>query len=379
MRAPNLRAGSGRWAPLALGLVLMGVLAGLRLSPLPPAASGSAAPLPAAIDSSQAGLPRRLSETGLYAAGGGIDPRNRPFSPQYPLWTDGAAKARWIHLPDAMRIDVSDVDAWRFPIGTKLWKEFAWSGRKVETRFFWLTPTGWRYASYVWNAEQTEALLAPAAGLPRAFALAGGKQHAVPSRADCLSCHASAPSPVLGFTALQLSDDRDPLAPHAEALPAGALTLGALVAEGRLEPPRPELAAKPPRIQATDPQARAALGYLSTNCGVCHNSAGPLARLGFDLLHKVAGEGWAPEPALQTGLDAATRYAVPGVPADSTRFIAAGEPERSALFYRMASRRPASQMPPLGTVVADSAAVALVGRWIEGLASPPAAAQWSGR
>ena len=45
-------------------------------------------------------LPERLSETGLYRPGTlDVDPRNRPFAPQYPLWTDGAAKSRWIHLP----------------------------------------------------------------------------------------------------------------------------------------------------------------------------------------------------------------------------------------------------------------------------------------
>lgn len=378
----NPSATTAMLAGLALLLTLAAVGAALRADFGSSAAPARAAqPLPAAarFDTAQAGLPRRLSETGLYAAGGGIDPRNAPFSPQYPLWTDGAAKRRWIHLPAGARIDVSDVDAWRFPVGTKLWKEFAWAGRKVETRLLWRTESGWRFASYVWSADQRDALLAPAAGVAGVLALAGGKQVSIPSRADCLSCHASAPAAVLGFNALQLSDDRDPLAPHAEPLPAGALTLRRLVADGRLDPPRPELAEQPPRIQADEPVARAALGYLSTNCGACHNGAGPLARLGFDLLHKVAGEGWAPEPALETALEATTRYAVPGIPADSTRFIAAGAPARSALHYRMASRRPSSQMPPLGTVLADSAAVDLVGRWIAGLASPTAAAQWSGR
>lgn len=351
----------------ALVLAVTGALLGLRGDPGVRSARAASAPPTVTIDSSQVGLPRLLAETGLYSADGSIDPRNAPFSPQYPLWTDGAAKARWIHLPAGSRIDVGDVDAWRFPVGTKLWKEFAWEGHKVETRFFWLTPTGWRYASYVWNAEQTEARLAPAEGLPRAFALAGGKPHAVPGRADCLACHASAPSPVLGFTALQLSDDRDPLAPHAEPLPVGALTLSALVAGGRLEPERPELAARPPRIEARNATERAALGYLSANCGACHNSSGPLGRLGFDLLHKVAGEGWAPEPALATALEAPTRFAVPGIAADSTRFIAAGAPARSALHYRMGSRRAASQMPPLGSAVVDTAAVALVERWIAAL------------
>src|SRR4029079_13612579 len=38
--------------------------------------------------------PPRLSETGLYTPGqqDRIDARNRPFAPQYPLWSDGARK-----------------------------------------------------------------------------------------------------------------------------------------------------------------------------------------------------------------------------------------------------------------------------------------------
>jgi hypothetical protein len=48
--------------------------------------------------------PQRLAETGLYVSThpGVIDDRNRPFTPQYPLWSDGAAKARWIYLDPAV-------------------------------------------------------------------------------------------------------------------------------------------------------------------------------------------------------------------------------------------------------------------------------------
>src|SRR5687768_16524432 len=76
--------------------------------------------------------PALLSETGLYAGGGTseIDPRNRPFSPQYPLWTDGAAKKRWIRLPEGTAIDATNLSKWDFPIGTRFWKEFSFDGRK---------------------------------------------------------------------------------------------------------------------------------------------------------------------------------------------------------------------------------------------------------
>lgn len=325
-------------------------------------------PGPARAAAADFALPAYLSQTGLYDADGGIAAGNLPYSPQYPLWTDGAAKSRWIRLPEGARIDVADADAWQFPVGTKLWKEFAWGGRRVETRLLWLAAPGqWTYAAYVWDEAQRDAALAPAAGVPDAHEVAPGRHHSVPGRADCLACHAAAPSPVLGFAALQLSDDRDPLAPHAEPLPAGAVTLSGLVARGLLVPADPSWAATPPRIRADDPVERAALGYLAANCGACHNDTGPLARLGLSLHHRVAGDPLAPEPALASAVDAAGRWQVPGVDPDSSRVVAPGLPSHSALAHRMASRRPSSQMPPLGSVVRDDDGLDVVRRWIAGL------------
>ena len=312
--------------------------------------------------------PHRLSETGLYGADGSVDPRNRPFVPQYSLWTDGARKSRWIRLPEGAPIDVTDVNAWQFPAGTTFWKEFAWGGRKVETRMLRAAGNGeWSFAAYVWTEDQREAFLASEDGVPGVFEVAPGRRHSIPSVADCGVCHRAGGSAVLGFTALQLSDDRDPLAPHAEPLHRGAVTLRALLEEGRLDPRRHEFVARPPRIRERDPVARAVLGYLSANCGGCHNRRGPLARLGFSLLHEVTSAPDAPEATRATALGAPSRYPVGGVAADDVRIVVAGDPDRSALLRRMQSRRPTSQMPPLGTVVADTAAVELVRKWIEGL------------
>ncbi len=331
-------------------------------------APGASADGAAAARGPAAPAPQRLSETGLYLADGTVDPRNRPFTPQYPLWTDGADKERWIRLPEGKTIDVSDLDAWRFPAGTILWKEFSWKGRKVETRMLVAGAEGaWTFASYVWQEDQSDALLAPEQGIPNAYEIAPGKRHSIPGVADCGSCHLSAPSAVLGFGALQLSDDRDPLAPHAEALQAGDLTLSALVDEHRLQPPRPDLKLNPPRIREQDPVARAAQGYLSANCGACHNQRGPLARLGFGLLHDAGGAAAAPEPARATAAGFPGRFLVPGIPAEESRIVAPGAPTHSALLHRMKSRRPSTQMPPLGSVIADEQAIELVRKWIEGL------------
>ncbi len=211
-----------RWLPLTL--VLAGVVA-------------------ARADDGR-GLPQRLSDTGLSSAD------VVPFSPQYPLWSDGAAKRRWIYLPPGTSIDAARPDAWEFPRGTKLWKEFS-HGRALETRFLSRGMDGiWRFGSYVWNVDGSDATLAPAGGV-RDLPASGapGERYTIPSENDCRACHEAAPVPVLGFSALQLSPDRDPLAPHAEGSVDTNLTT--LTARGLLRNLPPDLQA--PRIAASSP------------------------------------------------------------------------------------------------------------------------------
>src|SRR5271170_5474418 len=49
--------------------------------------------------------PPTLSQTGLYSdiRRKLIAPGNETFTPQFPLWSDGAGKSRWIHLPPGTR------------------------------------------------------------------------------------------------------------------------------------------------------------------------------------------------------------------------------------------------------------------------------------
>lgn len=241
------------------------------------------------------------------------------------------------------------------------------AGRRIETRLLWQSsPGAWSFAAYVWNDAQTDAVLAPPEGLRSAAEPAPGRRHTIPSRDDCRACHDTASRPVLGFTALQLSDDRDPLAPHAEPSTDGMLTLRTLAVERLLDPMDPQLANRSPRIPG-DARTRAALGYLSANCGHCHNERSDLATVPLPLLM----------PAFATGADVAdtiaslvartTKWDLPHSEPGTTRLATAGAPEHSAIVARMQSRRPSSQMPPLGTVVVDQAGVELVSSWIAGL------------
>jgi len=311
--------------------------------------------------------PQLLSQTGLYAQPGAsrIDPRNLHYSPQYPLWSDGAEKWRWVFIPAGMKIDARATDAWDFPVGTKFWKEFAFAGRKAETRLLWkVSDRDWVFATYVWSPDQRDAALAPEEGIPGLVEIAKGKRHSIPSVLDCKLCHDSRRTEILGFTALQLSTDRDPNAPHAEPLVPGMVTLQTLADRQLLEPARPDLLRHPPRIPGDSPRTRSALGYMTTNCASCHNPEHPIASLGLMLQHASDAAAITAEPALQTALGEPSRWPIPGTKNGETVRLAPGGPARSAVLHRMRSRSPVSQMPPVGSVLVDEEAVQLFSEWI---------------
>ena len=307
-------------------------------------------------------IPHDLADTGLYAdlAAHRLADDVLAFEPQYPLWTDGATKRRWIRLPPGTSIDASDPDHLVFPVGTRLWKEFSFE-RRIETRLLRLASDGeWQFATYLWSPDEQKASLAPERGVPGAWESAPGVPYDVPGRGDCRACHVAAPQAVLGFTALQLSPDRDPLAPHARPVPADAVDLEELVQRGLVRGLPTRFVETPPRIAAATPRERAALGYLSANCGMCHSSEGALAGLGLDLSYSLA-DGAEP-PAIATTLEFPSRFRCP-TDVDPCR-ISHSTPDLGVLPRRMASRQPLSQMPPLGTRVPDAAALELVTEWI---------------
>jgi hypothetical protein len=308
--------------------------------------------------------PQTLQETGLYATAEALEvnPRHVAFSPQYPLWTDGAAKRRWISLPPGSAIDGSDPDAWIFPVGTRLWKEFSFNGQRIETRYLERLADGqWLYAAYAWSADGREARLVSERGRPGAYQLAGGRTHDIPGVNDCKACHQGSPSRVLGFSALQLSPARDPGAVHAETQPAAALDFDRLIEKGLLVgvPNAPQ--GRAPQIVAASATERAALGYLHGNCGHCHNDRGSLQNIGLFLSATAAA---AAQPAIASTVGQPIRKPAPGQSPDAALRIKPGDPDRSGLVQRIDSRYSALQMPPLGTELVDKEAVALIRRWV---------------
>lgn len=310
--------------------------------------------------------PARLADTGLHVAGSVTEtgPGVETFSPQYPLWSDGAIKRRWIRLPPGSAIDGAEPAAWIFPNGTKFWKEFSKDGRRVETRMIERTADGaWRFVAYIWNEDGTDAVLANPLR-PTRLTLPDGGRYTVPSEADCRACHEGGAVPILGFSTLQLSPDRDPLAPRAESPRPGDLDLATLVASGRLLNLPNGLVERPPRVPAASPVTRAALGYLHANCGNCHvdprlsGAAVPVElQLALDPMDADAAAN-----TVRRLVGGESRYRARG--AADARLVVPGDAAAGTLLARMRSRDPRIQMPPLGSAIPDQEAIALLERWI---------------
>jgi mono/diheme cytochrome c family protein len=347
-----------RVATTALAAVLVAVAVSQQVS----RAAG-----PAALDPEM--LPQHLTETGLYAPGAPLVVASgvRQFLPQYPLWSDGLTKRRWVFLPKGASIDATSELAWEFPVGTRFWKEFSLNGRRVETRMsLKASPAEWLMASYVWNEQGTDAALAPPEGVPGVVEVSPGRVHSIPSRRDCTTCHGSPRTGPLGFNALQLSNDRDPNAIHGEPLGPAMLTLADLINQGTLTPAPMHFIANPPRIRSSSPATRSVLGYLAVNCVICHNGGGDGTPLGPSLAMRDLLED--ADTAARSLLHRPSAWQVPGVADGHSVVVHPGSPDRSALFVRLRSRAPSSQMPPLGTAVRDQQAVDAIGRWISELA-----------
>lgn len=301
--------------------------------------------------SSGGGAPALLSETGLFAPGSAeLSAGVRSFSPRYELWSDGADKRRWIEIPPDSKIDTSDMDYWKFPPKTKIWKEFSKDGVRIETRLLEKSASGsWTMMAYLWREDESDADAAP-----NGVENARGTAHDVPAAALCAECHARVPDRILGFSAVQLSgarSDEDDL--NLEGLEEG---------EFLTENPGPL------SIPGTEVEQRA-LGYLHVNCGHCHNARSSVAG-------QVPMFLWLKADELRQGdvVETDTYKTTVGVQLTKGSTsegvilrVSPGQPNDSALYMRMLIRGDDDAMPPLGTEAADAVGLDAVAAWIESL------------
>jgi uncharacterized repeat protein (TIGR03806 family) len=302
------------------------------------------------------GVATQLSATGCVDSANPTAPVSGliPYAPNAPFWSDGAAKERWIGLPDGQNITVGAEGDWDFPNGTVLMKNFRLDNRLIETRLFMRHPDGvWAGYSYEWNAQGNDAAL-----------VRGGKRVTIgsqawiyPSEAQCMQCHTEAAGRSLGLETRQLASNITYSQTGRDA--HQLLTLNAI---NTLAPP---IANPTAEIPYPNPTATAgtlserARAYLHTNCSQCHRPSGPTTS-SMDLRY-------ATPLANTNACDVA-----PGLgdlEIANARLIAPGAADRSVIPTRMNLRDNANAMPPTGLGArVDTDGVTLIRDWINSLA-----------
>ena len=287
----------------------------------------------------------------------------REFAPSTALWSDGADKTRWIQLPPGTKIDNSNPAEWKFPIGTKAWKEFRANGKRMETRL-WEKKSegiaGWAGTTYQWLDNETRTQMSTGGEIP----LEGGGTYVIPTPQECGMCHDGRRDRLLGFEAPLLG------------LPgAKGITLEMLAQEGLLT--NPPAKTKYEMLDDGTGIAKQILPWLHVNCGVsCHNewpnAKGYVTNL-FMRIHpgELEGKPLAEWNIIAKTIDVVSQQAqFMGMPR-----IVSGSPEES-LIYNLASLRGPVQMPPIATRVTDPVHTELLYKWIIArgeLNKPPAA------
>ena len=262
--------------------------------------------------------PPTLRDTGLYSdwATRTVAADNLPFSPQYPLWSDGAEQVPLAAHPEGdvhrrvepgclglpgrhPRLEGVPIRATRGdPPHRAHARGLAVRDLRLERR---------RDRGHA-RARGRREVQRPDPGRRQARHTLARRLPRVPRGRAC------APARRLGAAAL--ARPRSERA-HAEPPPPGAIDLTTLVSRGLLRGTPAHVLNPPPRVAAASPTERAALGYLHSNCGSCHVGTGELRSLAFALNYTLNRPPGEPAPALATSIGQPSRFKVPG--ADDVR------------------------------------------------------------
>ena len=358
--------------------------------------SSTAPPDPVAVDLPPTDTPELLSGWQQVVVSGGelvLQEGVVPYSLNSALFSDYAHKLRTVWLPDGSEpAGYQADDVFDFPVGTVITKTFyypvtdaggAYSGRVMkvaqspdilaapldlaevrllETRVLVHRDGGWKAFPYVWNDDQTEAVLARTGDLLSLTLLDGETEtpfpYVVPNVNQCSGCHATnhttkAIQPI-GPKARHLNlevDGSDGRLPQLELWQARGL-LGEI----------PDLAEVARAAiwdddsAALDSRARA---YLDVNCAHCHNRVGPADTSGLFLESSTE---------LGPGLGVCKLPVAAGTGTGGRLVgIHPGEPDQSIFVYRMETSDPGAMMPELGRSLTHAEGVELISTWIESL------------
>ena len=313
-------------------------------------------------------FPRKLSQTGLFKS----TPKQQPAAGVYPYevnapgWTDGGKKQRYFALPGSKT--ASNAGKWSFPDGSVAAETISLemetgnpkSRRYVETRVLIKQENHWLGYSYLWNKEQTDAMLVEGKGRDVILNIKdqdspGGnrkqKWH-VPARNECMVCHSRAAGFTLGLANIQLNRNRK----FKHAVDNQLRTWNHIgLFNKKIKVPK----ATPAYTNPYDPKAnlsKRARTYLHINCSVCHvNDGGGNAKFQVRMRDTKNIKTLLKEKPLHGNFGLV-----------DAMVVKAGDPYSSVMLYRL-SKWGRGRMPHVGSEFTDDAGLNLIHDWINSL------------
>lgn len=289
-----------------------------------------------------------------------------PYDVITPLFSDYAKKKRFVWMPDGSSATyVSDDASLNFPEGTVLIKNFYFNNvlpqnatKLIETRLMILKNGVWEFSDYVWNEEQTEAILENGGvDVPLQWIDENGQErdqvYRVPDNLECITCHKSYETPIpIGMKPQQLNKSYE----YTDGMSNQLLRwqdVGYL--SGTVPSNITSVVAWDNESESLRDRVRA---YMDMNCAHCHTDGGHCdyraLRLAWNESDDDTNLGICVEPE-------------EAIEPQHVHLISAGNTTKSVMHFRLNTNVENYRMPLLGRTVVHEEAVELLADYINSL------------
>ena len=328
--------------------------------------------MPVEPSSGYTNVPALLSETGAFSDVVSLTPSASliPYEPIAKLWSDRAGKQRWVAIPSGEKVQYQEEGKWAWPAGTVFVKHFALpvdeqnpnALQRLETRLLVMQEGGSVYGvTYKWRADNSDAdLQIQALNEDVLISSTEGdwaQTWSYPGASDCLICHNSESTGVLGLKSASLNSDL--LYPSGETSNQIATWNHLEIFNEELDELALPAIATHAALEDTSATVEQRLrSYWDINCGFCHGPQGIAALWDARFETPLAEQGIV-SGALANQRDYFDDYGL-----SEPFVIDPGNPSNSIMFIRDNSEEVDDRMPPLGRNLIHEEYMQLLEQWI---------------
>ena len=311
-----------------------------------------------------------------------------PFEPASALFTDYAKKKRFVWMPKGTKATYNtDGKVLELPIGAALIKTFYYdnvqnvtplgASRLIETRVMIRKATGWIFANYVWNTEQTEAVF----DLVGSFTNISWKDennvvkttdYRIPSDVQCIICHKTQQvvdiNVITAFTPIGIKPQNLNFNYNYGTETKNQLTKW--IESGYLEDNINLPSAANTTVDYRDTSKSLDLrarSYVDANCAHCHmdDRHCDYRPMRFAFADSGNENGYTNMGACVPTSD------MQGFPEALNTIVSPGNIDRSMLYYRLNTTNETYRMPLHGRTIIHEEGIQLIEQWINALPRCP--------